>query len=214
MEKIKVLLVDDHQIILDGIRSVIQLSDEIDVIGEALNGKEAIDCLQLIDVDVVIMDVDMPVMNGMEAVKQIRDQRIDTRIIVLSMHDEGGLIKQLINAGVDGYMLKNCDQNELVNAIKLVASGKKYFSSEVTISLMDRSPQNKSMDIAVLSSLTERELEIMKLIAEGFSNKEIGEKLFISHRTVDTHRTNLMKKIDVKNIAGIIRFAIKNGIVS
>lgn len=215
MDSAKVLIADDHQIIIDGLKSLISSEENIELVGEASNGKEAIDLLNLINVDVVILDINMPVLNGIEAMKRIKSEFPEVKVIILSMHNESSLIKSLIEMGADGYLLKNCDQDELIEAVNKVASGQKYFSSEVTISLLNKTGGMKSsvkMD-PVIASLTEREIEILKLITQGLTNKEIGDQLFISHRTVDTHRTNLMKKLEVNNIAGLIRFAIKNGFV-
>jgi DNA-binding NarL/FixJ family response regulator len=208
MNKIKLLLADDHQIIVDGLRSLLKSTDEIVVAAEANNGREALRILDLLEIDVVLMDIDMPVMNGIDALKEISVRFPKIKVIILSMHNEAGMIKSLISLGANGYLLKNCAQDELVNAIIKVATGQSYFSSDVTLSLLNPE-QNKQAE----ELLTERETEIIKLIAEGFSNKEIGSKLFISHRTVDTHRTNLMKKLSVSNIAGLISYAIKTGIV-
>lgn len=216
MDEIKVLIVDDHQIIIDGIKSLLKDQYGIRVVGEAGNGKEAIDALSLIGADVVLMDIDMPVLNGIEATRKIKSGPASARVIILTMHNEAGLVKTLISAGADGYMLKNSDQHELVDAIRKVASGQSYFSPEVTLSLLHKSAHKPefSEPANLAADLTSREIEVLKLIALGHSNREIGESLFISHRTVDTHRTNLMKKIGVNNIAGLIRYAIKQGFIS
>jgi two-component system response regulator NreC len=212
MSKIKVLLVDDHQIILDGLKSLLSNSGKIIVAGEANNGREAIRILELISIDVILMDIDMPILNGIDTLKEIVKRGLSVRVIILSMHQEAGMIKSLMNIGAHGYLLKSSSQEEVTNAICKVAGGQSYFSPEVTMSLLNK-PQNNLHFNQQTELLTDRETEIVRLIAEGFSNKEIGSKLFISHRTVDTHRTNLMKKLDVSNIAGLISYAIKNGIV-
>jgi two-component system response regulator NreC len=212
MSKIKVLLVDDHQIILDGLKSLLSNSGKIIVAGEANNGREAIRILELISIDVILMDIDMPILNGIDTLKEIVKRGLSVRVIILSMHQEAGMIKSLMNIGAHGYLLKSSSQEEVTNAICKVAGGQSYFSPEVTMSLLNK-PQNNLHFNQHTELLTDRETEIVRLIAEGFSNKEIGSKLFISHRTVDTHRTNLMKKLDVSNIAGLISYAIKNGIV-
>ena len=209
MSRINVLLTDDHQIIIDGLKSLLKNQDEINVAAEANNGRDALRILDLISIDVLLMDIDMPVMNGIDALKEIRRQNSKVKVVILSMHNEAGMIKSLIDLGANGYLLKSCTQDELVDAIKKVASGQSYFSSDVTLALL-KPATNQGQQNEIL---TERETEILKLIAAGFSNKEIGEQLFISHRTVDTHRTNLMKKLDVNNIAGLISYAIRNGIV-
>lgn len=211
MSKIKVLLTDDHQIIIDGLKSLLKNSEEINVLAEANNGREALRILGILSVDVVLMDIDMPVLNGIETLKEIRKQFRNVKVIILSMHNEAGMIKSLMDIGANGYLLKSCSQDELIGAIKKVSTGQNYFSTDVTLALLNTSgtsnPEQKN------ELLTDRETEILKLIAAGFSNKEIGDQLFISHRTVDTHRTNLMKKLDVNNIAGLISYAIRNGIV-
>ncbi len=208
MNKTKVLLTDDHQIIIDGLKSLLKNSDEIVVAAEANNGREALRILDILEIDVILMDIDMPVLNGIDTLKEIRKQNSNVKVIILSMHNEAGMIKSLMDIGANGYLLKSCSQEELIGAISKVASGQSYFSTEVTLSLLNPAQSNQPTEL-----LTDRETEIIKLIAEGFSNKEIGSKLFISHRTVDTHRTNLMKKLDVGNIAGLISYAIRNGIV-
>ncbi len=213
MNKIRVLLVDDHQLILVGLKSLMRDTQEIAVAGEAENGREALRLLNILDVDVVLMDIDMPVMNGIDALKEIKRFKPGIKVIILSMHDEAGMIKNLMAIGADGYILKNSSREELINAIRGVARGDQYFSTGVTRSLLNASkpefqPLNPEVEI-----LTVREEEILKLIAQGFSNREIGVKLFISYRTVDTHRTNLMKKLNANNIAGLISYAIKNDLV-
>lgn len=211
MSKINVLLTDDHQIIIDGLKSLLNNQDRITVAAEAVNGREALRILGILSIDVALMDIDMPVMNGIDALKEIRKQYPKVKVIVLSMHNEAGMIKSLIDLGANGYLLKSCSQDELVDAIQKVAAGQPYFSTDVTLALLKPAASFNLQQKNEL--LTDRETEIMKLIAAGFSNKEIGDRLFISHRTVDTHRTNLMKKLDVNNIAGLISYAIRNGIV-
>lgn len=213
MNEIKVLVTDDHQIIVDGLKSLLNNSSDFKVIGEANNGREALKIIENVEVDVVLMDIDMPVMNGIETLKEIRRRRLEVKVIILSMHHEAGMIKSLIDLGAMGYLLKSSPQEELAAAIRKVATGQQYFSMQVTLSLLNKPQNSNNTESGSAGLLTERETEIIKLIAEGFSNKEIGAKLFISHRTVDTHRTNLMKKIQVENIAGLISYAIKNGIV-
>ena len=212
MKDLNILLVDDHQIIIDGLRLLVNSVEGMTVIGDANNGKEAIELLKVLDADVVLMDIDMPAMNGLDATKLIKAKAGNTKVIILSMHCESGMVKELIEIGVDGYLLKNASKEELIQAITKVAEGQQYFATDVTLSLLDKNKPHIQSNLEI--ELTKRETEILKLIADGFSNKEIGEQLYISHRTVDTHRTNLMKKLEVNNIAGLISFAIKNGIVT
>ena len=208
MNKINVLLTDDHQLIIDGLKSLLKDQEDINVSAEANNGREALRILGFLPINVVLMDIDMRVMNGIETMKEIKKQYPGVKVIILSMHNEAGMIKSLIDLGANGYLLKSCTQDEVVSAIRKVAAGQSCFSTDVTMALLKPANPEQKTEI-----LTERETEILKLIAAGFSNKEVGDKLFISHRTVDTHRTNLMKKLSVNNIAGLISYAIKNGIV-
>jgi two-component system response regulator NreC len=212
MNKIKVMLVDDHQIILDGIKSLLENTPDIQVVATANDGNEALDALKLLSVDVILMDVDMPKLNGIDATRQINTTFKDVKVIMLTMHSEGAMIKSLIEIGAHGYILKNSTKEELLEAIYKVARGEKYFSPEVTMSLLNPEKE-KSKTVGIQIDFTQREIEIVQLLADGLTNKEIGDKLFISHRTVDTHRTNIMKKVGVNNIAGLISFAIKNGLV-
>lgn len=216
MDEIRILIADDHQIIVDGIRALIEGTSGICVCATARNGREAVQKTALVNPTIILMDIDMPEMNGLEATKIITRDFPDVKIIILSMHHEKGLIKSMLEAGASGYLLKNSDQEELIQAIRKVASNQQYFSSDVTLSLLNKKTTKLSafQSDTKMAELTRREIEILKLIADGFSNKEIGEQLFISHRTVDTHRTNLMNKLEVNNIAGLIRYAISHGFVS
>ncbi len=214
MKDIKILLVDDHQIIIDGLKSLLNDTEGIRVVSDSNNGKNAIELLEVLDIDVILMDIDMPVMNGLDAAKIIKENKPDIKVVILSMHSEKAMVKDLINIGIDGYLLKNSSKEELIDTIEKVSGGEKYFSSDITLSLLAEDNTKMEKDsLAKGINLTTREVEIIKLIAEGFTNKEIGQKLFISHRTVDTHRTNLMKKLEVNNVAGLISYAIKKGIV-
>jgi two-component system response regulator NreC len=208
---IRIAIADDHQMVFDGLTSILQNLEGVELKGQANNGREIIRLVENLKIDLVFMDIDMPEMDGIEATKQIKTHFPEVKIVILTMHDEQSLVKKLLEIGADGYILKNSSKTELEMAIRQIQSGKKHFSSEVTMILLEEeSPAEVN---AQLKQLTEREIEILKLISEGLSNKEIGDQLFISHRTVDTHRTNLMKKLDVHNVAGLIRFAIKNGLV-
>lgn len=210
--EVNLIICDDHQLVIDGLKALMEGENDLILKGTANNGAEAIRLIQNLKIDLVLMDLDMPVMSGIEATKAIKKDHPEVKVIILTMHDEKSIITMLMDLGADGYVIKNADRLELLNAIRNVAAGKKHFSPEVTVALL--SQEENPMSSALMEGLTEREIEILKLIAEGLSNKEIGDKLFISHRTVDTHRTNLMKKLEVHNIAGLIRFAIKHGLIS
>lgn len=212
---VKLALADDHQLVLDGLKALINDVPEFELVAEGSNGKDLCLIVDNFDVDLVLVDIDMPIMNGMQATEVIKKKHPEVKVIVLTMHNEKAIIQKVLESGADGYLLKNTNQKELVTAIKEVNAGRKYFSTEVTLSLASAGEGSKVrlQNVEVDTSLTEREIEILKLIAKGLSNKEIGDQLFISHRTVDTHRTNLMRKLDVKNIAGIVRYAVKSGLV-
>lgn len=209
IKKTRLVIVDDHQLIIDGIRALLRDEESIQIVGEASNGKKAIEVIDLLETDVVLLDIDMPVMDGIETSKILHQKYPKLAIIILSMHAEKGLIKNLVEIGVKGYLLKNSSRAEILKALNEVMEGNSYFSPEVTLSLLNKSTENGSRQSEI--NLTDREEEVLRLIASGFTNKEIGEKLFISHRTVDTHRTNLMKKLDVNNLAGLVSYAIKHG---
>jgi two-component system, NarL family, nitrate/nitrite response regulator NarL len=208
---LNLLLVDDHSIVTDGIKALLQHEADITIKGEAPNGKIALDMLRVLKIDLVLMDIDMPELNGVDTLKVIKKEFAHIKVVMLTMHDEKAMISKLIDLGADGYLLKNSSKAELLTCLRGVANNEKYISSEAT-SILLQVEEHKIANSA-LAQLTERELEIIRLIAEGLSNKEIGEKLFISHRTVDTHRTNLMSKIEVHNVAGIVKFAITNGLL-
>lgn len=209
MSDIRLILVDDHRIVLDGLKALLDDIEGFDCVATADNGQKALDLLKVFSIDVVLMDIDMPVMNGMEATRRIKKEYPTVKVISLTQHNERGMVQQLLDCGSDGYLLKNIAQDELTSAIRKVYEGQNVFSSEVTMSLAGKAVEKNTNGVEV--EITERELEILQLIAEGLSSKQIGEKLFISPRTVDTHRTNLMNKLDIHNIAGLIRFALKNG---
>lgn len=217
MDKIKIIIVDDHTVVLDGLKKLVESNEKFEVVATAQNGEEAIKMVDIFHPNVVIMDLDMPVMNGIEATKRISEQFPETKILALTMHHEKAVVNKLIKNGALGFVLKNVDQEELIEAIEKVADGKQYIGSNMTMNLLQNESTELSKSKELLHSaanLTDREIEILKLIAQGLTNKEIGEKLFISHRTVDTHRTNLQKKLNVKNIAGLIRFTYESGIMN
>lgn len=208
---VNLLLVDDHAIVTDGLQALLSDETGYTIKGVARNGKMALEMLNVLKVDIVLMDIDMPEMNGIDAVKIIKKQMPEKKVLMLTMHDEKAMIKMMMEIGADGYLLKNSPKVELLKALESLSNNETYFSEEVNSVLLQ--PDKAKANGSLLNDLTEREIEIIKLVADGFSNKQIGEKLFISHRTVDTHRTNLMNKISVHNVAGIVKFAIANGLI-
>lgn len=218
MEERKVVIVDDHVLVLEGISSLIEQLGPYRIVGKAENGKQALEIIEMIQPDIVLMDVDMPVMNGLEATRKLKQLRSKLAIIILTMHGDPSLIKRMMEIGADGFLLKNADKSEFEEALNRVSAGKTYFSSDAAqaiISGKNVTPGNFTVgqDTVLLSTLSDRETEVLRHISQGMSNKEIGEILHISHRTVDTHRTNLMKKLNVHNTAALVRIAIKNGML-
>lgn len=212
---IRLALADDHQLVLDGLKSLIKEVEDFEFVAEANNGKRLLDIVKSLSLDVALVDIDMPIMNGLQAIKEISKENDNVKCIALTMHNDPSMMRKVMACGAKGYLLKNIDQEDLVEAIRNVHNGEEAFSAELD-SNGHREGQEMNVDYQnpiLENQLTDREIEILKLIAQGYSNKEIGDRLFISHRTVDTHRTNLMKKLDVHNIAGLIRYAIRSGYV-
>lgn len=212
---VRIVLADDHQLILDGLKSLIEKVADFRVVAEARNGKELIDVLSAIKADVALVDIDMPVLSGIDAMKELKQIASEVKCIALTMHKESGMVQRALQAGASGYLLKNTDQDKLIAAIRSVMNGEKILGEGLKDGAVasDSGRTEVATDLHLSNELTDRELEVLKMIARGMSNKEIGEALFISHRTVDTHRTNLMKKLNVHNIAGLIRYAIRSGYV-
>ncbi len=207
MPKYKILLADDHEMIREGIKMILKRNKDYEIVGEAVNGKEAIDQYKSLRPDLLIMDISMPVLNGMEASKEIIRTDSEAKIIILSMYDDEDYISQCIEYGIKGYVVKNESSKELDNAMKLVLEGCTYFSSRVQEVIVKKYTTIKTGQSKKETNfkLTTREKEIVKLIAEGMTSQIIADKLFISPRTVETHRANLMKKADVKNSIELVK---------
>lgn len=207
----KILLVDDHKLIRDAINSYLEQGDEFEVVGQVGNGQEAIDFLENNKVDVIMMDINMPVMDGVDATREIMRRWPDSKILALTMMSDNQHIKQMMNAGALGYILKNCTEEEVKEALRTVNAGETYYSSDVTEvvmqSMMKKKPL-KSSHMVVEIPLTEREKEVLRLIIKEYTNQEIADALFISPRTVDAHKRNLLEKTGSKNVAGLVLYAI------
>jgi DNA-binding NarL/FixJ family response regulator len=205
MTDIRVLVVDDHAILRDGIRTLLERQVDIDVVGEASNGREAISLLDTLQPDIVLMDIAMPEMNGLEATRQIASTYPDMRILILTQHDNREFIVPLLQAGASGYILKKSGGRELINAIREVYEQGAFIEPKITRQLLDdysrSNPNSSSPDI----HLTQREKEVLKMVIAGKSNKEIAYLLGISPKTVSVHRSNIMKKLDVHNIFELLR---------
>ena len=210
MKKIRILLADDHALVRDGMKNLLEDIADFSVIGEASDGQEVIRKIKELLPDIVTLDLSMPLMNGLETIEVIRRDFPKTKILVLTMHENEEYAFHAYKSGAGGYLLKNSEKRDLVNAIRAVHKGEKFFSRTVSgVTAKNYESQKKSS-----IPITRREKEILRLIVDGLTNQEIADKLFISPRTVDTHRSNLMQKLDIKNTAGLVRFAIENGIVS
>jgi len=217
---VKLVLTDDHKLFREGIKALLTDDDSIEIIGEAANGNQLLELLENVPADIVLLDMSMPEMDGLATIKRLRDQHPDVKVLVLSMLDSECYVRQTLEFGVAGYLLKNIGREELSAAIKLVDSGVQYISPNLTLDLLRKT--NGVAPSAVepfynklpFKELSKREMEVLQLISEGFTNAEISEKLFTSKRTIETHRQNLLEKTHTKNTAALIKFAVLNGIVS
>jgi two-component system, NarL family, nitrate/nitrite response regulator NarL len=207
---IKVLIADDHRIFIDGVKSLLEQAEGIDVVGEAGNGQEAIDQAMALIPDVMLMDIQMPVKTGIEATREIVKLNPDVKIIALTMLNESTFIKKMLEAGAYGYVLKTIDTKELVNVIRKVAAGEKHLSPDVNSLLINNFTDKTRSNQTPLESLTKREREILILIAQGLTDKQIAEMVFLSPLTIITHRKNLLSKLGLKNKVELTRFAIEN----
>jgi len=213
---IRVLLVDDHYIIRQGIAALLDNQPTLQVVGQADSGKEALEFLANNPADVVLMDIDMPGMSGIETTEHITRDYPDTKVLVLSIHDEEKFIAKVSQAGAHGYMLKNISKEHLIQGVEMVASGQYYFSREVLEIMMNHLSTADHHDDDFPSKrvvFTPREMDVIRLINAGRSNADIAEELFISTRTVDTHRRNILQKVGVTNSAALIRYVTELNLV-
>jgi len=216
MTAVRILVADDHEIVRQGLRALLETQPGWQVAGEATNGREAVEKAKRLKPDLVVLDVSMPSLNGLEAARQIRKSLPDTEVLILTMHDSEQLIREVLEVGARGYVLKSDAGRELVTAVETVRKHKPYFTSRVNEIVLDGylrsgSPEDHNMPRVV--RLSAREREIVQLLAEGKSNKEVAVALHISVKTAETHRTNLMRKLDLHSISELVRYAIRNKIV-
>ncbi|RPI18168.1 MAG: DNA-binding response regulator [Ignavibacteriae bacterium] len=213
--KISVLLADDHPIVRSGLKSELKKFPNINICGEASSGRETIDKASKLHPDVVLLDITMPDMNGLEATKILREHQPSSKIIALTMHENKNYILEMIRLGASGYVLKDSEPGELVKAIEAVNSGKSYFSSNISDKVMDiySSEIRKNKKPFVKGQLTPRENEVLLYIVKGCSNKEIASLLNVSVRTVETHRDRIMSKLNIHSVAGLTRYAISEGLI-
>jgi len=212
-ERTKVLVADDHTIVREGLLSLLREQPDIAVVGAAANGREALEKAQRSFPDVVVMDIAMPLLNGIETARQLRDLLPRTKVIVLTMYADDAYVLQALQAGVRGYLLKKAAAAELLEAIRAVERGEFYLSSEISHVLVERYLSSGSSAAEAAVALSDRERQILQMIAEGHTNRQIAAALGITPKTVDTHRTRLMTKLDIHDTPGLVRYAIRKGIV-
>jgi DNA-binding NarL/FixJ family response regulator len=212
---IRVFLVDDHAIVRDGLRSVLAAEPSIEVVGDAVNGQELLAQLPAMPTDVVLMDMNMPVLDGLATTRELHKHYPHLRILILSMMTQEHTINQLLAAGAHGYVLKNADKTEIITGIQTVASGKRFMCSEIGLTLLEKllaiGAEGYSDPVKDSSHPTAREREILQLVATGLTNQEIADKLFTSRRTVETHRQTLLEKTGVKNTPALVKYAMEKG---
>lgn len=216
MQVIRVILADDHEIVRNGIKLLLESEGDIEVIGEASDGKEALEKVQQLQPDILIVDIRMPALNGIETTRQLTQSEMATRVLVLSMHDDEEYILKSVDCGAYGYLLKDTNKLEFIKAIKMVARGEKYFSGDISsvlinnyLNIRKETPSStfaNKQEIALVSyDLTKREKQIYTLLYQGVGNKEIADQLKKSIRTIETHRFNIMKKMGVNNVVDLLR---------
>jgi DNA-binding NarL/FixJ family response regulator len=214
---IRVVLVDDHTILREGVRSLLDAESDIVVVGEADDGLEALEVVETLAPDVVIMDMVMPRMNGLEATREIKQRRPEVRVLILSMYDDDEYVQQIIQAGASGYVLKRVAAGELVHAIREVHKGSSFLQPTIAAKLIEdyvrrvrgeTAPEGRGAD-----PLTDRERQVLKLIAEGHTNQRIAELLHLSKKTVESHRANIMRKLDLHDVTELVKYALRTGLI-
>lgn len=211
---IKVLMADDHRIMREALRSIIEKESDMKVVGEAADGRAAVRLSREVSPDVVIMDITMPELNGVEATKQILSEAPDVKVLALSMHSDEHFVSGMLKAGGSGYLLKDCAAEELVQAIRSVITGEQYLSPKIAGIVIEsyRRASPKEDQLSKAPELTAREREVLQLVAEGDTSQRIAGQLYVSQKTVDAHRQNIMAKLSIKTVAGLTKYAIRKGI--
>ena len=214
--KYKIVIAEDHTILREGLRALLSLDPNYEIIGEAEDGRDAIRCVEKLMPDLLLIDLSMPRMNGMEAIRDIKKRHPEIKIIALTVHKTEEYILATLEAGADGYVLKDATHNELMIAINSVLSGKPYLSPGVSEKVIEGYLEGRRTlkPSSAWETLSQREREVLKLIAEGYKNKEIADDLCISIKTVEKHRSNLMKKLGLHNAAALTAFAIEKGLIT
>ncbi|MEI7595481.1 MAG: response regulator transcription factor [Bacteroidota bacterium] len=216
MKKIKVIVVDDHSIFRKGLIMLLEAVDYVEVVGEAADGKEFLEIIKVLDADVVLMDVKMPEMNGIDATKAVLEFKPNLNILALSMFDQEEYVKSMLEVGAKGFLLKNIQGDELEKAITIVNAGGMYYSSELSAMFINNflgNSKEKKDKASEDIKLTKREVDVLKLVCKEMTNQQIADTLFISERTVHGHRANLLDKIGVTNTVGLVKYAIRKGLI-
>jgi DNA-binding NarL/FixJ family response regulator len=214
MSGLRVMVADDHEVVRQGIRTVVQSQPGWEVIAEASNGLEAVEAAATLSPDLVILDIAMPDLNGLQAARQILSARPETKILVLTMHDSENVIREVVEAGASGYLLKSDAGRDLVNAIVALQRNKTFFSAKVADLVLETAAKNKSRsDVAAKDVLTAREREVVQLLAEGKSTREVADRLNLSVKTAETHRSNVMRKLDLHSVSELVLYAVRNNLV-
>ncbi len=216
MPKIKVLVADDHTILRDGICALLALAEDMEVVGEASNGSEALEMVEKVNPDVVLMDIAMPIMNGLEAMLRLHKEFPRTRVLVLTQYDDREYVLPAIQAGASGFISKIAASSELISGIRSVYRGDSFLSPSVAKFLVQEYQHEGSLEDRYdpYQQLTDREREILKLIAEGYTTRQIAEMLVVSMKTVEGHRSNLMAKLDIHDRIGLVKYALRKGIIT
>ena len=219
MKKIRILIADDHSVVRSGLRQLLKTSADFSVVGEASSGDEAIEQVKKYKPDIAILDISMPGMNGIDATRIIKQDSDGTKVLILTIHESEDYVLQMVRAGASGYLLKNAGKEELFNAVRAIVAGERFFSPGISKLMVEEFIRRANKTAPKTpppntEALTKREIEVLKMIAGGLSNQQIADKLFISDRTVDTHRTNLMEKLKIHETAGLVKYAIEKGFVS
>jgi two-component system response regulator NreC len=213
--KTKVLLVDDHTLMRQGLAALLATAPDVDVVGEASNGREALDLVRKLTPDVVVMDVGMPELNGIEATRRIRAEDSRVRVVALSMHADERYVQHMLEAGACGYVLKIAAHDELLRAVRAASLGKTYLSPEIAGSVVERSTgANPQRQVSAFSSLGAREREVLQLVAEGKTSGETAKQMHISIKTVETHRRNIVQKLGLHGTAELTKYAVREGLTS
>jgi DNA-binding NarL/FixJ family response regulator len=216
-KRIRVVFADDHEVVRTGLRTLFEETEECLLVGEAGDGEQAIQLIARKKPDVAILDISMPKINGLEVARIVKEKHPEVRVLILTMYEDEGYVKEMVRAGADGYVVKNADKKEIITAVRMVASGERFFSPTISKLMIEGFIKKASTGDTKSDSdirLTKREIEILSFVAEGLTSREIADKLFLSLNTINTHRTNIMKKLNIHDTAGLVKYALQNGLAS